>query len=229
MTRRWVRERRDDAYYKKAKREGYRSRAAFKLKQIDRKYDVLREGDRVVDLGAAPGGWTQVAVEAVGPAGAVVGVDLDPITPLEGAVFLRGDMTRPETAREVAERIGGEADVVISDMSPNISGNYSVDHARSVHLCREALRFAGRALRPGGRFVVKVFEGDLFKDFYDEVGEAFQFHKAYSPPASRNASSEIYVIAKGFKGESPKRRRRGDDDAPERRPGVPPPSRRGNR
>ncbi len=200
MSRKWLRERSKDAWYKLAKREGWRSRASYKLIQIQEKVPVIREGDRVVDLGAAPGGWSQVAVELAGPSGVVVGVDLDSIERLDGATFLRGDMTRPETVAAVLEAIGGSADVVISDMSPNISGAYSTDQARSVWLCENALAFAEKSLARGGTFVAKVFEGDLFPAFLRKVEDRFRDLRVVNPRASRKASSEVYVVALGFRG-----------------------------
>ncbi len=204
MSERWVRQRRDDSYWKAAKRTGYRSRAAFKLQQIAKRYGVLKRGFVVVDLGAAPGGWSQVAVEAVGESGAVVAVDLDRVPPMPGLRTVRGDVTKPETIerlrREVAESRGGSqdgADLVLSDMAPNISGIYSVDQARSVVLAGKALAAARDLLRPGGHLVVKVFEGEDFSRFLATVRSEFAFVKVYNPPASRKQSSEVYVVAKG--------------------------------
>ncbi|MDX1610961.1 MAG: RlmE family RNA methyltransferase [Candidatus Thermoplasmatota archaeon] len=199
MGRTWREQRKRDHYYKKAKKEGYLARSAYKLKQIDSRYNILSKGDVVVDLGAAPGGWSQVALEKVGMGGMVIGVDLKEIE-AEGVIAIRGDMTKDETLAQVREAAGGPVDVVLSDMSPRISGNYSMDHARSVHLSQIALQAALKLLRPGGHFAVKVFQGDLFKGFYDEVGEHFSFHKGQSPKATRKGSSEAYVIGKGFHG-----------------------------
>lgn len=202
---RWVRQRRDDPYWKAAKRRGYRSRAAFKLQQIAARYGVVREGDFVLDLGCAPGGWTQAALDLVGPQGGVVGVDIDRVAPLPPARFVRGDMTAPETLQKVraqvaAMRGGGPAtlDAVISDMSPNISGVYSVDQARSLMLAKKALETARLLLRPGGRFVAKAFEGEDFGWLLKQIEASFAFVKVHSPPASRKASSEVYIVAKGF-------------------------------
>ncbi|MCQ5375258.1 MAG: RlmE family RNA methyltransferase [Methanomassiliicoccales archaeon] len=198
MPRRWVVERRRDFYYRKAKELNYRSRAAFKLKQIDQRFRILRRGATVVDLGAAPGGWLQVAKESVGSEGIVVGVDLQPILPIEGVTTIRGDIRSEKTVEKVLSVIGGRADVVLSDMSPNISGNYSTDHARSVELCEHALEFAKKSLKDGGSMVVKIFQGDLLKDYLRRVRKSFLDVKLHSPKASRPTSSEIYVIARGF-------------------------------
>jgi 23S rRNA (uridine2552-2'-O)-methyltransferase len=195
--KRWVRAKRQDPFWRKAKREGYRSRAAYKLLQLDEKFKVLGPNRVVVDLGASPGGWSQVAVERC-PGGRVVGIDLDPMAPLEGATFLVGDFTDPGIVAELRELVG-EADTVLSDMSPNISGAYDADQARSVHLAEQALAFAARVLRPGGDFLVKVFEGDLFLDFTAKVEQHFEWVKASHPPATRARSSEIYVVGKRFR------------------------------
>jgi 23S rRNA (uridine2552-2'-O)-methyltransferase len=201
MSKRWLKERRHDFYYRKAKQLEYRSRASFKLHQIDERFNVLKKGGAVADLGAAPGGWLQVAKEKVGESGKVVGVDLQHIEPLEGVSTIRGDMTKPETAEELKRLLGGNADTVISDMSPNISGNYSMDVARSVELCTHALNFARQVLKPGGSLVMKVFEGDLLPELLAEVRKNFNNVRLFNSKASRSASSEIYVVAKGFKPE----------------------------
>jgi 23S rRNA (uridine2552-2'-O)-methyltransferase len=200
MSKRWLNERRADFYYQKAKELHYRSRASFKLHQINEKFAIFREGDAVVDLGAAPGGWLQIAKERVGPQGIVVGVDLQHIDPLPGVGTVRGDITKGETVEELKELLGRKADVVLSDMSPNISGSYSMDHARSVDLCSHALNFARQTLRPGGSLIMKMFEGDMINDFLVDVRKSFSSVRLHAPKASRACSSEIYIIAKGFKG-----------------------------
>lgn len=214
MSERWVRQRRDDPYWKAAKRTGYRSRAAFKLQQIVKRYHVLRAGDVVVDLGAAPGGWSQVAAEVVGDRGAVVAVDLDRVRAIPGVRALRGDMTEAGTVdlvrgevRKVRGDGPGRADVVLSDMAPNISGIYSVDQARSIVLARGALDAARALLRPGGTFVAKVFEGEDFSRLLEDVRRDFSSVRVYNPPASRKQSSEVYIVAKGLRPAG--RRRRG--------------------
>jgi 23S rRNA (uridine2552-2'-O)-methyltransferase len=191
-------ERRNDPYSKAAKKMDYRSRASFKLIQIDDKFKILKRGAIVADLGAAPGGWLQVAAERVGPKGKVVGVDLQPIEPIEGVETVQGDMRKEETVLDMLEALGGKADVVLSDMSPNISGSYSMDHARSVDLCEHALEFAEKVLRPGGALVMKIFEGDMMPEFMKRVKSIFKEVKLYGPDASRASSSEIYIIARDF-------------------------------
>lgn len=135
----------------------------------------------------------------MGPKGKVVGVDLQHIEPLEGVATFRGDITRPETVERLKELLGGKADTIISDMSPNISGSYSLDHARSVELCTHALNFARQTLKPGGSLVMKIFEGDMMPEFLNEVRKSFSTLKLHSPKASRSSSSEIYIVARGFR------------------------------
>jgi 23S rRNA (uridine2552-2'-O)-methyltransferase len=199
MTR-WYSERKSEHFYKEAKREGYRSRSAFKLKQIQKKYRIFKKGYLVIDLGAAPGGWSQVAKEIVGEEGIVLGIDLSPIKPIRGVTFLQGDMTKESSLQELIESMEEKkADVVISDMSPNISGNYNVDHARSIYLSEKAFITASTFLKPGGNFLCKVFDGEELPRFLNEVKKSFGLVKKFSPPASRKSSSEMYVIAKSFK------------------------------
>jgi len=198
MSKNWMQERRRDFYYRKAKQLDYRSRASFKLIQIDERFSLIRPGMTVVDLGAAPGGWLQVAAERVGPKGKVVGVDLQPIEPLEGVRTIKGDIRKEEVREELLAITDGHVDLVMSDMSPNISGNYSMDHARSIELCEMALAFALRTLSRGGSLLIKMFEGDMSRDFMAEVQTHFATVKRYSPQASRSSSSEIYIVAKGF-------------------------------
>ncbi len=197
MSKGWAKERKREHYYRQAKEAGYRSRAAFKLIQINDRHRVISPRNTVIDLGAAPGGWSQVAIEIVGLEGMVVGVDIQSIEPVEGVTFLRGDVTKSETVEKILS-IVTKADVVISDMSPNITGNYSMDHARSIDLAGKALEIAKSLLKEGGNFVVKVFQGDLFDGYLNDVKAVFRQVKMHSPKASRKSSSEIYVIGKGF-------------------------------
>ncbi|MGM0405748.1 MAG: RlmE family RNA methyltransferase [Thermoplasmatota archaeon] len=189
---------RKDGYYYKAKKEGYRSRAIYKLKQIDEKFYIFNLGDVVVDLGAAPGSWSEYAVEVVGEDN-VIAIDLDRMRDIEGVSTYQGDLTDDEVLNRLSI-IAGDVDVVISDMAPNISGNYSMDHARSVYLSQRALEFCDMSLKNGGNFVVKIFQGEDFKNFLEDVKSQFSFVKAHSPKASRESSSEMYIIGKGFKG-----------------------------
>lgn len=191
---------RKDDYYNRAKQQGYRARSAYKLKQLDETADLFDRGDTVVDLGAAPGGWLQVAAEAVGEDGTVIGVDLQRIDELESEAVetLRGDMTEEKTRDKLRDRMGGrQADAVVSDMAPNMTGEYDLDHARSVHLARQAFDTARELLAPGGDFVVKVFQGRDLDDFREEVGDEFEYVRTVSPEASRDSSSEVFLVGKG--------------------------------
>jgi 23S rRNA (uridine2552-2'-O)-methyltransferase len=190
-----------DDYYNRSKQQGYRARSAYKLKQLDEEADLLDRGDTVVDLGAAPGGWLQVAAEAVGEGGTVVGVDLQRIDEFDDhdVETIRGDMTEERTRHYLREAVGERgADAVLSDMAPNMTGEYGLDHARSVHLARQAFDVAEELLAPGGDFAVKVFQGDDLDAFREDVREAFQYVRTVSPPASRDSSSEVYLVAKGL-------------------------------
>lgn len=184
---------RSDAFQRRARREGYRSRSVYKLMDIQKRSKIFRKDDTVLDLGAAPGGWSQVALEYIDEDGKLVGVDLQHILPLKGAQFLQGDIREPETRKEL-EKLVPKADVVLSDMSPNLSGNYSVDQARSVELASLALEIASE--RKAKSFVVKVFEGSDFQDFRKAVIDEFGSVRTLSPEASRKQSSEVYLIAK---------------------------------
>ena len=184
---------RSDAFQRRARREGYRSRSVYKLMDIQKRSKIFRKDDTVLDLGAAPGGWSQVALEYIGEDGKLVGVDLQHILPLKGAQFLQGDIRESETRKEL-EKLVPKADVVLSDMSPNLSGNYSVDQARSVELASLALEIASE--RKAKSFVVKVFEGSDFQDFRKAVIDEFGSVRTLSPEASRKQSSEVYLIAK---------------------------------
>ena len=203
VTKRWLSDRKRDYYYRKAKKEQFRSRAAYKLLQINDRFSIISPGDRVVDLGASPGGWSQVALELVGSIGKVVAADMRRMRPIEGVEFVLGDVREGETVKAIIERLGGSADIVISDMSPNISGQYSMDHARSIELCEHALSFSRKVLRQRGILLVKVFDGDLYREYLEHLKRYFKTVKAHGPKASRQASSEIYVIATGFLGDGP--------------------------
>lgn len=188
---------RRDFYYRKAKEDGYLSRAAYKLKQISERFNLIRKGDTVVDLGAAPGGWLQVAKELSG--GPVLGVDILKIKEIEGVQTIRGDIRLDATMERIKALIPDEgADVVICDAAPNLSGNWSYDHGRSIDLAASALECAHKILKPGGNFAVKVFQGDMFPDFLHRVQRQFIRSQAFSPAASRDPSAEIYIIGKQF-------------------------------
>lgn len=197
MGKAWIKARRHDRFYRAAKRQDYRSRAAIKLSQIDRRIGLFHAKDVVVDLGAAPGGWSQIARERIGPQGRVIAVDLGPMAPIEGVEFLRGDFQDPNVQTKLFEILGRPADVVMSDLAPKISGARALDVARSLDLGEAARSFAVRALRPGGSFLVKLFQGDGYPAFLRRVGEAFEAAKGIKPAASSPGSAEIYVVALG--------------------------------
>ncbi len=186
---------RRDYYYWRAKKMGYRSRASFKLIQMNKTFKLIKEGDWVLDLGASPGGWSQVAVEL----GAnVVAVDINPMEPIEGVKFIQGDIMKEETLEEI-KSVRRYYDVVLSDASPKITGKWTIDHLLSIDLARSAFRIAKDVLKVGGNFVVKVFQGEEIQKLFNEFKPFFKFKKFHSPKASRKQSAEIYFIGKGFK------------------------------
>jgi 23S rRNA (uridine2552-2'-O)-methyltransferase len=199
-SQRWLERQLNDPYVRAAQARGFRSRAAFKLIEIDDRHRLLKPGSRVVDLGAAPGGWTQVALERAGPRGVVVALDLLPMDPVPGATTLQGDFEDPAAEAAVLAALDGPADLVLSDMAPNTTGHAATDHLRIIGLAELALDFAQRVLAPGGGFVAKVFQGGSEKGLLDALKRDFTTVKHVKPPASRKDSSELYVVASGFRG-----------------------------
>jgi 23S rRNA (uridine2552-2'-O)-methyltransferase len=204
-SQRWLARQLNDPYVAAARREGLRSRAAFKLQEIDDQFALLKPGRRVIDLGAAPGGWSQVAAErvnALGGAGQVVGIDLLPMAPLAGVSFLRLDVCDPTAPARLAALLrGGQADVVLSDMAPQATGHGATDHLRIVALAETAAQFATSLLAPGGAFLCKVFQGGTERALLEGLRRAFATVKHSKPPSSRARSAELYVVALGFRGE----------------------------
>jgi 23S rRNA (uridine2552-2'-O)-methyltransferase len=200
----WIRERKNEFYYKKAKAENYRSRSIYKLVQANEKYGFIKLHDVVVDLGAAPGGWIQATRKMTGKHGFVLGVDLKPIEPFtqEYIRTIIADLTEPDIAKQILSFIPRKADVVLCDAAPNITGVWEVDHARQIDLANKALEVALDILKPGGNFFVKVFEGDLLADFILTVKECFEESKIVKPKASRAKSSEMYLLAIGLKSKA---------------------------
>ncbi len=196
---RWLERQLNDPYVRKAKAEGYRSRAAYKLIELDERFHFLRGAKRVIDLGIAPGGWTQV-VRKVCPQAAVVGIDLLPTDPIDGAIILQMDFMAEEAPALLAEALGGPADIVLSDMAANTVGHQQTDHLRTMALVEAGCQFASEVLRPGGTFVAKVLAGGADHSLVAELKRLFTTVKHAKPPASRKDSSEWYVIAQGFKG-----------------------------
>jgi len=200
----WIKQRKRDYYYRKAKEEKFRSRAAYKLLQTVQKYKFMKSGDVVVDLGAAPGGWIQAARKIVGEEGFILGVDIKTIEPFEeeNIITIVADITDPKTIGTIRNLLPRPADVVISDVSPKISGIWEVDHARQIDLALSSMKIACEVLKPRGNFFVKVFEGDMLKDFLDKLKERFSVAKLVKPKASRAKSSELYILALGLKQQS---------------------------
>jgi len=197
----WIQDRKRDYYYKKAKQEKYRSRAAYKLFQAIRKYHFIEYGDVVVDLGAAPGGWMQAARKTVGNKGFVLGVDLRSIEPFPQN-YVRTiicDITEQEAVQQILEMLPRKADAVISDASPNISGIWEVDHARQIDLAQKTLEIALETLRPSGNFFVKVFQGDMLDDFAHKVKQHFETVLIIKPEASKAKSSEMFILGRRLK------------------------------
>lgn len=198
-SQRWRQRQERDVYVEQATRAGWRSRAVFKLEQIQAKERLLESGTVCVDLGSAPGSWSQLAARLVGPTGRVIAVDLLPMEPLPGVDFLAGDFTAPETLRALRELVGEKSvDLVMSDMAPNISGNRTIDQARTLALLDEALAFACEVLRPGGNFLAKAFQGEGIDGFTRELKRHFKVVKTLKPKASRPESREIYLLARSF-------------------------------
>jgi len=196
----WLKKRRRDFYYRKAKLEGLRSRAAYKLEQLDKKFKIFKGVKKVLDLCCAPGGWLQYSLSRIGEDGLIIGVDLVEIAPLPNVYFIQGDITREETLEKIVKVANGKIDLVLSDCSPNVSGIWELDHARQIYLAETSLKIARKVLRKGGKFVVKVFQGDLFNNYLDKVREFFKIVKVTKPEASRKESAEMYIIALNFSG-----------------------------
>ena len=197
---RWLERQLNDPYVHEAKKQGYRSRAAFKLLQLDDKFHLLKPGAKVVDLGAAPGGWTQVAVDRIGEKGHVVGIDLLPIDPIPGADLIQMDFMAEEAPDELKKRLGGAADLVLSDMAASATGHAQTDHLRIMALAEAAYDFAKDVLKPHGAFVAKVLQGGAAGELLKLLKRDFAEVKHVKPPASRSDSAEIYVVALGFRG-----------------------------
>ena len=200
----WLQRQLNDPYVAAARRDGYRSRAAYKLIEIDDKHHILKPGMRVADLGAAPGGWTQIAVKRCGSAnnrgGEVIGIDLLPVEPVAGASLIEMDFMADEAPDELKRLMGGPADVVLSDMAASATGHKPTDHLRIMHLCELALDFAMEVLKPGGGFLAKVLQGGAEKDLMTMLRTNFKVVRHVKPKASRSDSAEMYVLATGFKG-----------------------------
>jgi len=198
-SRQWLDRHFSDDYVKKAQQEGYRSRAAFKLLEIQKRDRPLKPGQIVVDLGAAPGGWSQIAKQLVGAKGRVIALDILEMEPLADIEFIQGDFCEDEPLQKLTDALDGcPVDLVISDMAPNVSGMTVVDQPRSMYLCELALDFAKQALEPGGGFIVKVFQGEGYDEYLRELRSSFKKVVTRKPNASRSKSREVYLVAQGY-------------------------------
>ena len=200
---RWLKEHFDDPYVQKAQAEGRRSRASFKLEEVQAKDRLIKSGDVVVDLGAAPGGWTELVANWTGPSGQVFALDILTMDSVADVEIILGDFTEEAVLDRLMQSLNGvRVDVVLSDMAPNMSGNNSVDQPRAMYLCELALDFARQTLNPGGAFFVKVFQGEGFDEFFQVLREDFSVLKTRKPDASRSRSRETYLLAMGFRGST---------------------------
>ena len=197
---RWLDNHESDEYVQRARREGYRSRACYKLMEIDDKHQILRSGITVVDLGAAPGSWSQLVAKRIGPAGSIIAIDILDMVPMPGVKLIKGDFAADSTLENLMRHLSGEqVDLVISDMAPNLSGMREIDQPRAMYLAELALESASRMLRPGGALLVKCFEGEGITQFRQVLSRAFKELFNMKPKASRPKSREIYMLARGFK------------------------------
>ena len=201
-SQRWLKEHFDDPYVKMAQRDGYRSRASYKLLEIQEKDRILRPGMTVIDLGAAPGGWSQVTSRVIGDRGRLIASDILPMDSIADVTFVLGDFTEDEVFAQILEAVGdSQVDLVISDMAPNMSGVKVADQARAMFLCELALDLAKRVLAPGGDFLIKIFQGEGFDAYLKDVRHAFDKVQMRKPLSSRDRSREQYLLARGYRGE----------------------------
>ncbi len=197
MGKRWQVEKKKEHYYKSAKKEKYRSRASYKLLQLNKKFRIIKPRDYVVDLGAAPGGWSQVALEIVGEDGKVVAVDLQRIKPFDEGNFIQitGDFTDPETVRKIEEALEWNADIILSDASPKLTGIKDIDQLKSIDIAENALKIADSILKIGGSFIIKAFQGEGYEELLKKIKTKFKIVKTTKPPSSKKGSMEMYIIA----------------------------------
>jgi 23S rRNA (uridine2552-2'-O)-methyltransferase len=199
-SKRWLTEHFNDHYVQQAQKKGLRSRAVFKLEEIQAKDKLIKPGMTVVDLGAAPGGWSQLCTDLVGAKGQVIACDILPMDPIAGVDFLQGDFREENVLQALMNRIAGQpVDIVLSDMAPNMSGNASVDQARSMYLCELALDMCHQVLGKNGAFAIKVFQGEGFDEFFKQIKQSFTTIKTRKPDSSRARSREVYLVATGYK------------------------------
>jgi 23S rRNA (uridine2552-2'-O)-methyltransferase len=199
-SQRWLKEHFDDKYVLLAQKQGWRSRAVFKLEEIQQADKLISSGMKVVDLGAAPGGWSQLASKLVGESGEVIACDILPMDPIAGVSFLQGDFREDAVLDAIVGRAGDKnVDVILSDMAPNASGNNAVDQAKAMYLCELALDMCHQVLKGNGSFVIKVFQGEGFKEYFQLIKKLFKTVKTRKPDSSRARSREVYLVATGFK------------------------------
>lgn len=200
-SQRWLKEHFDDPYVKQAQKDGYRSRASYKLLDIQEKDRILRNGMTVIDLGAAPGGWSQVVSRVIGEKGRLIASDILPMDTIVDVTFIQGDFTEDAVFEELLAAVNNQpVDLVISDMAPNMTGMRSVDQVKAMFLCELALDFASKVLKPGGDFLIKIFQGEGFDSYLQSVRQAFEKVQMRKPSSSRGRSREQYLLARGFKG-----------------------------
>jgi 23S rRNA (uridine2552-2'-O)-methyltransferase len=202
-SRRWLERQLNDPYVHAAKTKGYRSRAAFKLVELDERFHFLKKGARIIDLGAAPGGWCQVAASRIGETGRIVAIDILEMEPMEGVQIFHADLTDPGIPAQLKAALGGPADVVLSDMAASTTGHRATDHIRTTALLEAGLDLAEDVLKPGGIFIGKAFQGGATGDLLARIKKLFSDVKHVKPPASRAESVELYLVAQGFKGANP--------------------------
>jgi 23S rRNA (uridine2552-2'-O)-methyltransferase len=199
----WLREHFNDPFVKMAQKDGYRSRASYKLLEIQEKDRILRPGNTVIDLGAAPGGWSQVTSRVLGDKGRLIASDILEMDSIEDVTFIQGDFTDDAVLAQILAAVGNHpVDLVISDMAPNMSGVRMADQARAMYLCELALDLAGQVLRPGGDFLIKIFQGEGFDQYHKQVRQMFDKVQMRKPLSSRDRSREQYLLARGFRGEA---------------------------
>ncbi|TPG81401.1 23S rRNA (uridine(2552)-2'-O)-methyltransferase RlmE [Pseudomonas arsenicoxydans] len=199
----WLQRHVNDPYVKQAQKDGYRSRASYKLLEVQEKYKLIRPGMSVVDLGAAPGGWSQVTSRLIGGQGRLIASDILEMDSIPDVTFIQGDFTRDDVLAQILEAVGNsQVDLVISDMAPNMSGTPEVDMPKAMFLCELALDLAARILKPGGNFVIKVFQGEGFDAFVKDARQKFDKVQMIKPDSSRGSSREQYMLAWGYRGRS---------------------------
>jgi 23S rRNA (uridine2552-2'-O)-methyltransferase len=201
-SRRWLAEHVSDPFVKQAKKEGFRARSAYKLKEIQEKDKLIRPGMTVVDLGAAPGAWSQLAVSYLQGRGKIFALDILNMDPIPGVTFIQGDFREQSVFDELFSQVNQKVDLILSDLAPNLSGNRTMDQPRVMHLCDIALEFTQLALKPGGSFLIKIFQGAGFSEYLQQLRKHFDKVVSRKPDASRDRSSECYLLARGFRGSA---------------------------